>query len=120
MVTFMLRDRISTIVDAYDKADAIEQGHKYLENCFTSRFQITSVLREHGHAGNDTMVIELTNQGVLNPEDLMDLNPELKDEWSQTKAILKKSGVIREADKYAQTKARMNIGGVNLREKENE
>ena len=119
MVSFILRDRISTIVDAYDKDDAIEQGHKYLENCFTSRFQITSVLRNHGHAG-DTTVIELTNQGILNPEDLMDLNPELEDEWDRTKAILKKSGVIREADKYAQTKARMNIGGVNLRKKENE
>ena len=95
MVSFILRDRISTIVDAYDKADAIEQGHKYLENCFTSRFQITSVLRNHGHPG-DTTVIELTNQGILNPEDLMDLNPELEDEWDRTKAILKKSGVIRE------------------------
>ena len=78
MVSFILRDRISTIVDAYDKADAIEQGHKYLENCFTSRFQITSVLRDRGREG-DTQVIELTNQGILNPEDLMDLNPELKE-----------------------------------------
>jgi len=95
MVSFILRDRISTIVDAYDKADAIEQGHKYLENCFTSRFQITTVLRDRGRGG-DTQVIELTNQGILNPED------------------------IQMADKYAQTKAKMNIGGVNLREKENE
>ena len=92
MVTFMLRDRISTIVDAYDKADAIEQGHKYLENCFTSRFQITSVLREHG-AGNDTMVIELTNQGILNPEDIH--TKKMKDEWAQTEARLKGAGVIR-------------------------
>ena len=119
MVSFILRDRISTIVDAYDKDDAIEQGHKYLENCFTSRFQINAVLRNHGHAG-DIQAIELTKQGILNPEDLMDLNPELEDEWDRTKAILKKSGVIREADKYARMKTRMNIGGVNLREKENE
>ena len=58
MVSFILRDRISTIVDAYDKDDAIEQGHKYLENCFTSRFQINAVLRNHGHAG-DIQAIEL-------------------------------------------------------------
>jgi len=48
-----------------------------LENCFTSRFQINAVLRNHGHAG-DTTVIELTKQGILNPEDLMSLNPGLK------------------------------------------
>ena len=72
MVTFRLRDKISTIVNAYDKEDAIEQGHKYLENCFTSRFQITTVLENRGHMG-DTMVIELSNQGLLNNEDLFEL-----------------------------------------------
>ena len=77
MVTFILRDKISTIVQAKDKEDAIEQGHKYLENCFTSRFQITTVLRNRGHAG-DTVVLELSNQGILNTEDIMALNPGLK------------------------------------------
>ena len=76
MVTFRLRDKISTIVNAYDKEDAIEQGHKYLENCFTSRFQITTVLENRGHKG-DTMVIELSNQGLLNNEDLLGPNSNL-------------------------------------------
>ena len=79
MVSFILRDRISTIVSAYDTADAIEQGHKYLENCFTSRFQITTVLRNRGHAG-DTVVLELSNQGILNTEDLIDVTPEFNDQ----------------------------------------
>ena len=78
MVTFRLRDKISTIVNAYDKEDAIEQGHKYLENCFTSRFQITTVLESRGHG--DTVVIELSNQGILNNEDLMDVAPEFNDQ----------------------------------------
>ena len=77
MVSFILRDRISTIVQAKDKEDAIEQGHKYLQDCFTSRFQITTVLRNRGHAG-DTVVLELSNQGILNTEDIMALNPGLK------------------------------------------
>ena len=79
MVTFRLRDKISTIVNAYDKEDAIEQGHKYLENCFTSRFQITTVLENRGHRG-DTMVIELSNQGLLNNEDLLDVPSEFNDQ----------------------------------------
>ena len=78
MVTFRLRDKISTVVNAYDKEDAIEQGHKYLENCFTSRFQITTVLESRGHG--DTVVIELSNQGLLNNEDLMDVTPEFNDQ----------------------------------------
>ena len=78
MVTFRLRDKISTIVQAKDKQDAIEQGHKYLENCFTSRFQITTVLESRGHG--DTVVIELSNQGILNNEDLMDVAPEFNDQ----------------------------------------
>ena len=77
MVTFRLRDKISTIVQAKDKEDAIEQGHKYLENCFTSRFKITTVLESRGYG--DTVVIELSNQGILNNEDLITLNPELKE-----------------------------------------
>ena len=79
MVSFILRDRISTIVQAKDKEDAIEQGHKYLQDCFTSRFQITTVLRNRGHAG-DTVVLELSNQGILNNEDLMDVTPEFNDQ----------------------------------------
>ena len=79
MVTFRLRDKISTIVNAYDKEDAIEQGHKYLENCFTSRFQITTVLENRGYMG-DTVVIELSNQGLLNNEDLIDVPPEFNDQ----------------------------------------
>ena len=79
MVTFRLRDKISTIVQAKDKEDAIEQGHKYLQDCFTSRFQITTVLRNRGHAG-DTVVLELSNQGILNTEDLVDVTPEFNDQ----------------------------------------
>jgi len=79
MVSFILRDRISTIVQAKDKEDAIEQGHKYLQDCFTSRFQITTVLRNRGHAG-DTVVLELSNQGILNTEDLIDVTPEFNDQ----------------------------------------
>ena len=79
MVTFRLRDKISTIVNAYDKEDAKEQAYKYLENCFTSRFQITTVLENRGHMG-DTMVIELSNQGLLNNEDLLDVPPEFNDQ----------------------------------------
>ena len=76
MVTFELKEGISTIVQAKDKEDVIEQGYKYLENCFTSIFQITSVLKHNGHQG-DTKVLEL-NRGILNPEDIMALNPGLK------------------------------------------
>ena len=81
MVTFVLKEGISTIVQAKDKEDAIEQGYKYLEYCFTSRFQITSVLKHNGHQG-DTKVLEL-NRGILNPEDIMALNPELKEKVNE-------------------------------------
>ena len=78
MVTFRLRDKISTVVQAKDKEDAIEQGHKYLENCFTSRFKITTVLESRGYG--DTVVIELSNQGLLNNEDLLEVPSEFNDQ----------------------------------------